>query len=412
MSVRTLSFLVVVALVAHSSDLNAQNISADCARIPEHPAAAARSAAGVRDDGDGDRGGAAPGPRSAARKIPAPVQTASGPGPRAQRRARSLGLPDAPLQRRLRQRDSEQPVSARHQLSRLHGVAAPRHAAGLSSVHGRRPPQPAVRRRRQLGSDPASRHLVDDGDARVQSAVRAQHARRRARDPDEGRFDDARHDRAGHLRQRCSPRRSSSSTAAAGRTAFTGISPAICSARMGGARLHRRTFASCSASSGGSVASYEWSVEAGHANNSLNGNGLRRSASSIATTPAYTKPDTTDNRSTFLNVTARRNVRATLSISGNVCYRDIHTNTINGDLNEASLDQAHLPADAGRTGARWPQPAIPASRRAAPTPPTRRSRRGGASPTCCSTTQPAERCNGLIEPQPNVAAQRRCVSDS
>jgi len=92
---------------------------------------------------------------------------------------------------------------------------------------------------------------------------------------------------------------------------------------------------------GRQVASYEWSVETGYANNSLNGNGLQevgfldRDYSGV-----YTKPDTTDNRSTFLNFTARANVNPQLSISGNVYYRDIHTNTINGDLNENSLDQA------------------------------------------------------------------------
>jgi outer membrane receptor protein involved in Fe transport len=143
------------------------------------------------------------------------------------------------------------------------------------------------------------------------------------------------------------------------------------------------------------VASYEWSVEAGHANNSLNGNGLQevgfldRDYAGV-----YTKPDTTDNRSTFLNVTARRNVRATLSISGNVYYRDIHTNTINGDLNEASLDQAvyqPTPAEqaalttAGYTG--FPTSGANAANTAFP------------SWRCIANVllddAPAERCNGL-----------------
>ena len=39
----------------------------------------------------------------------------------------------------------------------------------------------------------------------------------------------------------------------------------------------------------------------------------------------YTKPDTTDNRSTFFNVTARRHLNARISLSGNAYYRDIRT---------------------------------------------------------------------------------------
>jgi outer membrane receptor protein involved in Fe transport len=83
------------------------------------------------------------------------------------------------------------------------------------------------------------------------------------------------------------------------------------------------------------------SISAGHVDNSLNGNGLQeqrfldRDYSSL-----YTKPDNTKNRSTFLTATARHTVNAKLSVSGNAYYRDIHTNAINGDLNEASLDQS------------------------------------------------------------------------
>jgi outer membrane receptor protein involved in Fe transport len=72
----------------------------------------------------------------------------------------------------------------------------------------------------------------------------------------------------------------------------------------------------------------------------LNGNGLQelgflaRDFSGV-----YTKPDTTENRSTLLNVTGRRKVGANVSVSGNVYYRDIHTRTLNGDINEESLDQ-------------------------------------------------------------------------
>ena len=92
-------------------------------------------------------------------------------------------------------------------------------------------------------------------------------------------------------------------------------------------------------------------VSLAHANNSLNGNGLQeigfldRDYSSV-----YTKPDITDNRSTLLNVTGRRNLDTQLSVSGNFYYRDINTDTFNGDINEDSLDQVGLSAERGRTG--------------------------------------------------------------
>jgi outer membrane receptor protein involved in Fe transport len=78
-----------------------------------------------------------------------------------------------------------------------------------------------------------------------------------------------------------------------------------------------------------------------YANNSLTGNALQeqrlleRDYESV-----YTKPDITDNQSTFLNLTGRRNVSRALTLSGNVYYRDIRTSSLNGDLNEASLDQS------------------------------------------------------------------------
>jgi outer membrane receptor protein involved in Fe transport len=54
----------------------------------------------------------------------------------------------------------------------------------------------------------------------------------------------------------------------------------------------------------------------------------------------YTKPDITSNRSPFLNFSARQSLRSNVSVSGNVYYRYIRTNTFNGDVNEDSLDQS------------------------------------------------------------------------
>ena len=81
-------------------------------------------------------------------------------------------------------------------------------------------------------------------------------------------------------------------------------------------------------------------VSAAEANNSLTGNALQelrlldRDYRSV-----YTKPDTTDNRSTWLNATLRRAHSERLTFSGNVYYRDIASKTQNGDVNEGSLDQ-------------------------------------------------------------------------
>lgn len=85
----------------------------------------------------------------------------------------------------------------------------------------------------------------------------------------------------------------------------------------------------------------EVSLAAAYANNSLNGNGLQerrlldRDYSSV-----YTKPDITDNQSTFLNLTGRRTTARGLTFSGNAYYRHISTSTLNADLNEGSLDQS------------------------------------------------------------------------
>ena len=77
-----------------------------------------------------------------------------------------------------------------------------------------------------------------------------------------------------------------------------------------------------------------------YANNSLIGNGLQEQrllANDYAS--VYTIPDQTLNRSPFLNFNARHNLNANVIFSGNAYYRYILTNTLNGDINEDSLDQ-------------------------------------------------------------------------
>jgi outer membrane receptor protein involved in Fe transport len=77
-----------------------------------------------------------------------------------------------------------------------------------------------------------------------------------------------------------------------------------------------------------------------YADNQLNGNGLQeqnllaRDWSSI-----YTKPDSTKNKSTLLNLAASHAIRDDLLLSGNLYYRQINTATTNGDLNSGALEQ-------------------------------------------------------------------------
>ena len=78
-----------------------------------------------------------------------------------------------------------------------------------------------------------------------------------------------------------------------------------------------------------------------YANNALAGNGLQEPRFLERDyTSVYTKPDITHNRAPFLNVSARHSITTSLSVSGNAYYRYISTNTVNGDINEDSLDQA------------------------------------------------------------------------
>ncbi len=132
------------------------------------------------------------------------------------------------------------------------------------------------------------------------------------------------------------------------------------------------------------------------ADNSLNGNALQeigllaRDYASV-----YTKPDTTMNRSTALVVTGRRDLHPAVSVSGNAYYRDIHTHTFNGDINEESLDQSiYQPgaaeqavlAAAGYAGF----PAAGANAANTPFPFWRCIANG------LRRDEPAEQCNGLI----------------
>jgi outer membrane receptor protein involved in Fe transport len=138
------------------------------------------------------------------------------------------------------------------------------------------------------------------------------------------------------------------------------------------------------------------SLTLAHADNSLTGNGLqdvRLLARDYAS--VYTKPDITDNRATFLNVTGRRAFGGSTSFSGHAYYRDLRSTTLNGDINDESLDQSlYQPnaaeraalAAAGYTG-------VPVSGEQALNTPF-------PSWRCLAQArlgdEPSEKCNGLI----------------
>lgn len=140
----------------------------------------------------------------------------------------------------------------------------------------------------------------------------------------------------------------------------------------------------------------EFLVSVAHTNNALNGNGLQeagfleRDYASV-----YTKPDTTDNRSTLVNVTGRRSLNTGITVSGNVYYRDIRTDTFNGDINEESLDQSLYQPTAAEQAA-----LTAAGYTGFPTSGANAGNTPFPSWRCIANgllqDEPAEKCNGLI----------------
>lgn len=81
-------------------------------------------------------------------------------------------------------------------------------------------------------------------------------------------------------------------------------------------------------------ATHDTALSVGYADNSLTGNGLQEQRLLAQRYDSvYTVPDETDNRATFVNLTTRQDRSRTLTLSGNVYYRHIRTNTLNGDIN-------------------------------------------------------------------------------
>jgi outer membrane receptor protein involved in Fe transport len=124
----------------------------------------------------------------------------------------------------------------------------------------------------------------------------------------------------------------------------------------------------------------ELNLSVAQANNSLTGNALQDfELLEGAYDSVYTKPDTTDNRSTLVNITSRIRLDPKTSFQAEGFFRDIQTRTLNGDINEESLDQnVYLP---GETSENTPFP----------------SRRCIMNVlNVLGGDEPAEKCNGLI----------------
>jgi len=82
-------------------------------------------------------------------------------------------------------------------------------------------------------------------------------------------------------------------------------------------------------------------LTAAFAPSKLTGNGLQEQrllARDVAS--IYTKPDETRNRSLMFNLAGSHQLRDDLQVSGNAYYRRLRTATLNGDLNDDTLDQS------------------------------------------------------------------------
>jgi outer membrane receptor protein involved in Fe transport len=78
-----------------------------------------------------------------------------------------------------------------------------------------------------------------------------------------------------------------------------------------------------------------------YASNSLTGNALQDIQFLSRNYPSvYTKPDNTNNKASFLNLTGKHSLNEKVLLAGNIYYRHIRSQTLNGDVNENSLDQS------------------------------------------------------------------------
>ncbi len=78
-----------------------------------------------------------------------------------------------------------------------------------------------------------------------------------------------------------------------------------------------------------------------HADNRLQGSALQEERLlKLDYGSLYTKPDITENKSTFVNLAVNHSVSDNVVFSGNAYYRKMMTSTLHADINEMSLDQS------------------------------------------------------------------------
>jgi len=141
---------------------------------------------------------------------------------------------------------------------------------------------------------------------------------------------------------------------------------------------------------------YTLNVSLAQAETALTGNGLQEFTLLAGDRASvYTKPDETHNRATLLTAVARRQLATSLVLSGNGYYRRVRTRTLNGDINEESLDQAlYQPGAAERAAlAAAGYTSVPASGAGPDTMPFPFLRCVG---NVLLGDEPAEKCNGLL----------------
>jgi outer membrane receptor protein involved in Fe transport len=138
------------------------------------------------------------------------------------------------------------------------------------------------------------------------------------------------------------------------------------------------------------------SLSVSHARNALTGNALQEIRLLDADYESvYTVPDDTDHRATFVNLALRRRAGTGVAWSANLYYRDIDTRTLNGDVNEESLDQSlYQPSAVERAGL------IAAGYDGVPAAGATAANTPFPSWRCIANVllrdEPAEKCNGLV----------------
>uniref|UniRef100_UPI0025FDA1A1 TonB-dependent receptor n=1 Tax=uncultured Phenylobacterium sp. TaxID=349273 RepID=UPI0025FDA1A1 len=128
----------------------------------------------------------------------------------------------------------------------------------------------------------------------------------------------------------------------------------------------------------------------------LAGNGLQEQRFLAADrSSVYTKPDITRNTSGLGNLTFEHDAGGGLSFSGNAYYRDIHTRTYNGDINDETLTEAVYQPNAaeGAALAAAGFAGVPTAGESAANTPFPRFR---CIANVLLNSEPGETCNGLI----------------